>query len=666
MLRKSCIPLFCLSLVAQAPEGGGIDTTDLELLELLNTPITVASKKASTIREQPGIVSLVTRQDIQASGARDLVDILNMVPGFAFAKDTQGTVGVGIRGLYGFEGKVLLLIDGMEINEPLYGNVSFDNHVSADIVQRVEIIRGPGSAIYGGTAELAVINVVTRSAGDTNNGFFAQGLGYINGTDGRRSSAVSVAKAFPDGKFSLSLSALRSPQSNQDYKDVAGDTYNMSRQSDVSSTFASLGLEYYGVQFRGLLDNYSVDQRDHWNPTIMPNVITQRWNSYYLDLRRTFNLSETFTMTPFMQFRRQYPWASDPVRKDLADPSNIYYSNRKVDRTSGGLQLMWDPTQAVNVLLGAEAFHQTGREFYRDGTEPTSIANNTGSAYYAQGLLKTNIVNITLGARYETHSAFESSFVPRLGLTKVWDKFHMKLLITKAFRTPFVQNININPDLKPEKTTAIELEAGYQLTKQSYLVMNVFDTTIKRPIVYYVDVNNNYADAYQNFDKMGSRGAEVEYRLQHPLGTMQASYSYYQNNDTQVPLYTIPTDDKSLIAFPRHKLVLNSTFKLGDSWNLFASAVYFGERWAWLYTPSTADGRLDKLDAAVLFNLVLTYKGLYHGLDISLGAYNVGNKDYVYPQGYGNWNNATGAVTTLQTPRPGQSQEFLMKVAYSF
>ncbi len=409
--------------------GQGAPNMEDELLALLNTPITVASKKASTIREQPGIVSLVTRQEIQASGARDLVDILNMVPGFAFAKDTQGTLGAGIRGLYGFEGKVLLLVDGMEINEQLYGNVPFENHISADIIQRVEIIRGPGSAIYGGTAELAVINVVTRSAGDANTGSFVQGLGYIKGTDGRRSSALSVAKAFPDGKFSLSLSALRSPQSNRDYQDVAGNTYDMSHQSDVSSTFGSLGLEYYGVQFRGLLDSYSIDQRDHWNPTIMPNVITQRWNSYYLDLRRAFSLGDTFTITPFVQFRRQFPWASDPVRKDLADPNDIYYSNRKVDRTSGGLQIMWDPTQAVNVLMGAEAFNQKGREFYMDATAPTPLANNTGRAYYAQGLLKTDLVNVTLGARYETHSAFESSFVPRLGLTKVWDKFHMKLLL---------------------------------------------------------------------------------------------------------------------------------------------------------------------------------------------------------------------------------------------
>ncbi len=235
--------------------------------------------------------------------------------------------------------------------------------------------------------------------------------------------------------------------------------------------------------------------------------------------------------------------------------------------------------------------------------------------------------------------------------------------LTKAFRTPFVLNININPTLVPEKTTALEMEAGYQISKKSYLVMNLFDTTIKRPIVYYVDGGN---DAYENFPKMGSRGAEVDYRWQHAFGMLQGSYSYYQNNDTQVPLYLVPQDSKSLVAFPRHKVVLNSTFKLGESWNLFAGLIYFGERWAWQYDPATADGRLDKLDAAPLFNLVLTYKGAYHGLDISLGAYNVGNIHFSYPQGYGNWNNGTGAVTALQTPRPGQPQEFLLKVAYSF
>ena len=72
-----------------------------ELLELLDTPVTVASKgKAMTIRESPGVVSLVTRQEILDSGARDLIDVLRLVPGLDFACDVQGVVSIGMRGIW--------------------------------------------------------------------------------------------------------------------------------------------------------------------------------------------------------------------------------------------------------------------------------------------------------------------------------------------------------------------------------------------------------------------------------------------------------------------------------------------------------------------------------------------------------------------------------------
>lgn len=637
-----------------------------ELFALLNTPVTVASKMASTIREQPGIVSLVTRQEIQASGARDLIDILHLVPGFSFGKDVQGVVGAGIRGLWGYEGKVLLLVDGMELNDPLYGTSLFGGHINADIIQRVEIIRGPGSAIYGGNAELAVINVVTRGVSDMASGYVAQSLGRIEGTSGRRSSALAIGGVFENGKFSLSMATGQAPRSNADYQDLNGNTFNLGKQSAIRSTFGSLGVEYFGVQLRALLDSYHVEQREHFGSSIVPNVITQKWDNYYLDLKKSFQLGSTFSLTPSIQFRRQFPWAAEPTRTSLTDPNASFSSNKRVDRVVAGLQGNWDPAKHLNLLTGVEHFTQKAERFFFDGSPTTTLADYKGTAFYAQGQLKTDLVNVTLGARYETHNLFESAFVPRLGLTKVWDKFHMKLLLTKAFRTPAIEGVNIAPGLKPEKTTALELEGGYQITKQSYLVVNLFDTTVNRPIAYFVDANNNYTDAYANFDRMGSRGAEVEYRLKHGLGSLQCSYSYYQNRDTQLPLYQVAKDDQSLLAFPRHKLVLNSTIRLSESWILFGGLVYLGERWAWLYEPNNAEGRLDKLPATPLVNLVLTHRGLHPGLEISLGLYNGLKKEFGFAQAYANWDNATGRVTGFQPPIPAQSQELLLKVAYSF
>jgi outer membrane cobalamin receptor len=656
MLRKLALPIFCLALGAQAPpaaEGGN------ELEDLLNTPISVASATVTTIREQPGIVSLVTRKEIAASGARDLLDILHMVPGLSFGKDVQGAVGAGIRGLWGYEGKVLLLVDGMELNDPLYGTSLFGHHLSADAIQKVEIIRGPGSAMYGGHAELAVINVVTRTNEDLNVGYFAQSLGRIEGTGGRRGTVAAIGGISPAGRFTLTLATSEAPRSNETYQDLQGNRFDMARQSGIRSLFASLGLEYVGVQGRLLMDSYHLDQREHFGSTIVPNVITQRFDSYGLDLRRRFKLSGTLTLTPSLQVRRQFPWAAEPTSTGGTVP---FSSNKRVDRRVGGLQLAWDPGAAFSLLAGTERFTQKAERFFADGSPRALLADHQGAAHYAQGLLRSDLVNLTLGARFETHSQFESAFVPRLGLTKVFDRYHFKLLLSRAFRTPSIEGVRINPALRPEQTQSLEVEAGYQLSKAALVVLNVFDTTVKRPIIYFVDGDGN--DAYANFDRMGTRGAELECRLQHGLGQALFSYSTYRNHGSRVPLYRVDGDDASLLAFPRQKAVLNSTFALGADYALFAGLVLLGPRWSWIYEAGRPQGRLDRLPATPLLTLSLTYKGVHPGLDLSLSLYNALKRPFGYAQAYGSWDVVSGAVTGFQPPLPGQPQEVALRLSY--
>ncbi|MGZ4060958.1 MAG: TonB-dependent receptor plug domain-containing protein, partial [Bacteroidia bacterium] len=106
-----------------------------ELEKLINSLIGVASIKPLSGRESPSIVSLITEEEIKNSGARDLMDILNMVPGIDFGVDVEGVVGIGMRGNWAHEGKVLLLLDGQEMNEGLFGTTQFGNHIPVDQIK---------------------------------------------------------------------------------------------------------------------------------------------------------------------------------------------------------------------------------------------------------------------------------------------------------------------------------------------------------------------------------------------------------------------------------------------------------------------------------------------------------------------------------------------------
>src|SRR5687767_3329264 len=142
-------------------------TEESDLQKMLNKNVSVSAQKL-TSRETPGIVSVVTAEEIQNSGARDVIDVLRLVPGFDVAQDLQFVMGLNLRGNWANEGKVLVLMDGQPFNDLLYQSVAVGNHFPIDAIERIEIIRGPGSAQYGGSAEYGVVNIITKAASSLN------------------------------------------------------------------------------------------------------------------------------------------------------------------------------------------------------------------------------------------------------------------------------------------------------------------------------------------------------------------------------------------------------------------------------------------------------------------------------------------------------------------
>src|SRR6185369_4186982 len=111
--------------------------------------------------------------------------------------------------------------------------------------------------------------------------------------------------------------------------------------------------------------------------------------------------------------------------------------------------------------------------FY-NGTDNVSFFNY---AFFAQGLVKTRLVNFIVGARYDKHNIYGDAFVPRVGLTKKYNRFHFKALFSNSFRAPSIENINASRTLgiSPERTQVAELELGYQLTHKSFFTVNFYD-----------------------------------------------------------------------------------------------------------------------------------------------------------------------------------------------
>ncbi len=655
----SCIIIlfFSAHFAAGQSKTDSLDYYELSLEELMNLPVTVASAKALTPRESPGIVTLITSEEIASSGARDLIDVLRMVPGFEFGVDVQGVLGLGLRGNWGHEGKILVLWDGFEMNERSFATTPLGHHFPLEQIDRIEIIRGPGSAMYGGYAELGVINIISKKGNTLQGGTVSTTYGQMKDALGRREGNVLFGTGRDDLSFDAKVTYGEGNRSDKTYTDIYGDSYDMQNNSAIKNLMANAGLKYKGLNVRFLYEDYTFEQRDLFD-AIMPEAVDMSFKSFHTEVKYDYvTPSGKVTITPRIRYKRQNPWLTNSgtaAELDATDYPGVF-SDKVIDQSLAEVASKFDISSKVNITAGLQYYIEKGEtveghEYDFTGTTTIDFYN---FAAFGQGLFNLDFANLTLGACYNHHEQFGSSFVPRIGITKVIDKFHGKLLFSQAFRAPSIQNIDPNPDIKPEVTTVFEVEAGYQMSKKVALVANFYNISIKDPIVYFYDGATD-EEGYKNYDKTGTLGAEVELRYKGDKGSFTLNYSSYSANGmNKVESYAVIGNDNRLLGMPQGKLNLYSNIKLGKKISFNPSFTYLSERSG--YDKETIEPT--KFDPVLFVNVYFQVRNvLIEGLDFGTGVYNLTDNDYQFIQPY-----ASG-----HAPLPQPSREILVRLKYNF
>jgi outer membrane receptor for ferrienterochelin and colicin len=197
----------------------------ISLSELLDLKITIASGEENELnqRESPGIITVLTRQEIDALGVTNLFEVLRYVAGYQFGVDESGLESFLVRGNYGGAGQLLIQYNGVPINEISFGSTVYAGHFSIDHIERIEIIRGPGSALYGGTAQLGVINVISKQYSNTVEATVATDM--VSNDSGYATGSLGVGiGGEADDNFSLDFYAgyNKRDRTDSDYNAVDG------------------------------------------------------------------------------------------------------------------------------------------------------------------------------------------------------------------------------------------------------------------------------------------------------------------------------------------------------------------------------------------------------------------------------------------------------------
>jgi iron complex outermembrane receptor protein len=182
-------------VVHAAGDGDALFEEDLLFGEIPS--VFTASKFEQKVTEAPARTSIVTRDEIRRYGHRFLSEILQSMPGFYLQNDRNygrlGVRGFNIPGDY--NSRVLLLIDGQRQNEGVYDSMDIDDLfvLDVDLIERVEVVRGPGSSLYGSSAFFAVVNVITRDGRGLNGTEIAGSVGSDDTYQGRISRGERLA-----------------------------------------------------------------------------------------------------------------------------------------------------------------------------------------------------------------------------------------------------------------------------------------------------------------------------------------------------------------------------------------------------------------------------------------------------------------------------------------
>ncbi len=327
------------------------DLTSTSLEDLMNVEVTSVSKKEQKLSEVAAAIYVITPEDIRRSGARNIPDLLRMVPGLDVAQIDASTWAISARGFnLQFSNKLLVLIDGRAVYTPLFGGVNWDTQdVPLEDIERIEVIRGPGGTIWGANAVNGVINVITRRAADT------QGV-LLTGGGGTVTQSFGTVQYGGKIKQDTSYRVFGSYQSTDHYLDAAGldanDGWHLAHggfredsKLGAKDTLTTQGDIYTGEAGATIVhseftppDNVNVIRLE----SLSGGNILGRWNHVFSER------SDTTLQVYFDNYTTNGP-ESDETRNtvDIDFQHHIALGKRQDLIWGGGYRYSWDHTRGT-------------------------------------------------------------------------------------------------------------------------------------------------------------------------------------------------------------------------------------------------------------------------------------------------------------------------------
>lgn len=645
-------PLLCLTpLILQAanaaaapsallrnPETSNVKAIlALPLEDLFQIKVETGTKSLRPLNKTPGIVRVFTQEDFRQYGFKTLKDVLRHIPGYELNESRSGHTNLFIRGVQDrTTSKVLLLIDGVPMRDLYWGNFTVDEMLSLDMIERVELLNGPGSVLYGANAFAGIINIRTKSEGRAFAATYGLQHSYANGEDEykpfyRLAAEWSEANWYGFGEYFSSDGF--NPERNVDGE--WAERPQDKRKKHLFAKYSAGGL------------TLSADFNDYEYPYPLSSTGYERAfqrQPFYLNARYEYQTKDQVHFGIQAYYQRTDLLRLDTRYKEgVLDRIRYGYRNGDLLGVDADAQWQWQDHQ---LTIGAswlrdKSLRQENVSYnYSDGElediETSAIlpesAVHNDVAVFIQDIWDLNEeFTATAGLRYSWLSDFSNQFSYRLGLNFNRDRFYAKLLYGSAFRVPtYRESLKVydNPDipqnpLKPEHLLTLEGQLGYQFDKADInltlyhnryrdFMMDLIALSVNGALLTPDDPGDG--DEYTfNLDEIKTTGLELAANW-HPSDTLSFRFgaqALLQAQETagEFPANVVlgnpyPGESHDLDFLSRYSFSLAAAWQFHPRYRLMGDLLYNARRDINETYQSGVDSSLRNADNAAAFMLV--------------------------------------------------------------
>lgn len=610
------------------------------LSDTIDQVVVTHSKVSQSLKSTSKAITVVTAEEIMESGAADLAQVLDAQTGIII-NGASGNPGLNKTAyIQGGSGENLLyLIDGMPVSDPSSIGGPLDiRSIDLHSIERVEVLKGSQSTLYGSNAIAGVINIITKRHADEAISLSGS-INYATYDDARQGLSLS-GQLGPVGYMVLGqlsnaegISEAREPEGSTTIYDQDGyDRKNFNAQLDFEimdgltvSPFYRYGAFDGKYDDGALTDATNRYDTDYSNAGVRAAYKGAKWSSF-------FDYSSTSTDRVF-----NTAFGENTFEGDLS--SIEWYNSISINDNN-------------TVLVGLN--HQR-MSLQDENATPVNPEDDIFSVYANYRTLLMDKINLEAGYRYNDHSKYgQNSTYELAGSYWITDDIKWQASYSTGFKAPLLSQLygqwGANPELQPMTSMYWQTAFTYSPVDQTSLSVGYFSRDVEDIIVYLTDPVT-FASQYTNLSRQKTSGIELSGRaaIMDNL-SLNLNYTYLTGQTTQEDSNgQEEVTSEKLLRRPQNQLSGRLDYMPHDQWNVYVSADRVGERDELFFDFSDFSSKEEILEDYWRWNVGVTHKP-YDNLTLTLAVHNLFNKQYEELYGYNTLNRhlRLGAAFTIK------------------